>query len=101
MNFKCCFEDAVMTMPYGNRGWVKIPITNMKCYIFIITSYIVGCICNVDAFYQLIRDDKTYALIAALGALVCLTGAIYYSLKAVRVIVREELEKLKNTKQES
>ena len=72
----------------------------MKENIFYIAVNIFGCIANSYYLFLNIERGKMLSFIFALCVIINVVLAIHLSLKAIRAIVREELENQK-TKQKS
>ena len=73
----------------------------MKTYVFYITLNLIGVVIVIlTLFMSLKSGEMSRGLMSAVCGIINLALAISFTLKAVRAIVREELENQK-TKQES
>ncbi|MBR6356117.1 MAG: hypothetical protein IKR92_04605 [Alphaproteobacteria bacterium] len=73
----------------------------MKTYVFYITLNLIGVVIVIlTLFASLKSGEMSRGLMSAICGIINLALAISFTLKAVRAIVREELENQK-TKQES
>ena len=72
----------------------------MKTYVFYITLNLIGVVIVILTLMSLKSGEMSRGLMSAICGIINLALAISFTLKAVRAIVREELEKQK-TKQES
>ncbi|MBQ7632517.1 MAG: hypothetical protein IJS88_00180 [Alphaproteobacteria bacterium] len=73
----------------------------MKQNMFYIIVNVIGIVCGILAAIMAVKNsDYGYMLLMATTVNVSVVLTITFLLKAIRVIVREELEK-KKTKQES
>ena len=72
----------------------------MKTYVFYITLNLIGVVIVILTLMSLKSGEMSRGLMSAVCGIINLALAISFTLKAVRAIVREELENQK-TKQES
>ena len=74
----------------------------MKQNMFYIAVNVIGIVVGFLAAIMAVKNsDYTTMILMATTVTINIIMTITFLLKAIRAIVREELEKLKNTKQES